>query len=52
MVHGQNGVDSAEKASQVLFGGEIEHERRGSAGYFQDVPSCDIAKTAFEGEEA
>lgn len=51
MVHGQNGVDSAEKASQVLFGGEIEGMSAAEVqDIFQDVPSCDIAKTAFEGE--
>ncbi|MEZ4746741.1 MAG: tyrosine--tRNA ligase [Calditrichia bacterium] len=51
MVHGQNGVDSAEKASQVLFGGEIEGMSAAEVqDIFQDVPSCDIVKTAFEGE--
>lgn len=51
MVHGQNGVDSAEKASQVLFGGEIEGMSAAEVqDIFQDVPSCDIAKTAFEGD--
>jgi tyrosyl-tRNA synthetase len=51
MVHGQSGLSSAEKASQVLFGGEMSGiSAEEVADIFQDVPSSDLPKTALEGE--
>lgn len=51
MVHGQSGLDSAEKASQVLFGGEIAGMSAAEVqDIFQDVPSSEMPKNRFEGE--
>ena len=50
MVHGQSGLSSAEKASQVLFGGEMSGiSAEEVADIFQDVPSSDLPKTELEG---
>ena len=53
MVHGESGLQKAEQASQVLFGGEID----GLSGddvkdIFADVPSAQIAASEFEGDGA
>ncbi len=51
MVHGETAVGKAEKASQVLFGGEIEGLRADEVrDIFQDVPSSDLPKSELEGE--
>jgi tyrosyl-tRNA synthetase len=51
MVHGQSGLSSAEKASQVLFGGDMSGISADEvADIFQDVPSSDLPKTELEGE--
>lgn len=51
MVHGESGLAQAEKASHVLFGGEIEGI---SAAEIRDIfaaaPSTSVAKSSFEGE--
>ena len=50
LLHGQHAVAAAEKASQVLFGGEISGvDAKTVEEIFADVPSCDIPKTQFEG---
>ncbi len=51
MLHGQSGLDSAEKAAKVLFGGEIAGLKASEVqDIFQDVPSSEIPKTRFEGD--
>lgn len=51
MVHGQSGLSSAEKASQVLFGGDMSGISADEvADIFQDVPSSDLPKTELEDE--
>jgi tyrosyl-tRNA synthetase len=51
LVHGSEGLSSAQKASKMLFGGEIEKETDASLGeIFADVPSCDVARSKLDGE--
>lgn len=51
LVHGDQAVADAEKASQVLFGGAIEGLAASDiADIFADVPASEQPKTAFEGE--
>ncbi|MCB0306549.1 MAG: tyrosine--tRNA ligase, partial [Calditrichaeota bacterium] len=51
MVHDETALAAAEKASQVLFGGEMEGLRAAEvADIFQDVPSSEVAKTELSGE--
>ena len=51
MVHSESGLESAEKASKVLFGGEIEGLTAGEVqDIFQDVPSSELAKSQLEGD--
>lgn len=50
-VHGETELANAEKASRVLFGGEIEGLGATEVqDIFQDVPSGEVAKSKFEGE--
>lgn len=51
MVHGNTAVAKAEKAAQVLFGGDLDGlEARDIQDIFADVPSSEIAKTDFDGD--
>lgn len=51
MVHDETALAAAEKASQVLFGGELEGLRAAEvADIFQDVPSSEVAKADLSGE--
>lgn len=51
LVHGTDALAKAEQASRVLFGGEIAGLSADEiADIFSDVPSSDVAKSAFEGE--
>ena len=48
-VHGQAGLDSAEKATRILFGEKIENLRDSELmAIFADVPSVEIARSALE----
>jgi tyrosyl-tRNA synthetase len=48
IVHGSEGLASAERASQILFGGEIDRlSDRELVSIFQDVPSCTMPKSAL-----
>jgi len=50
-VHGETELTNAEKASRVLFGGEIEGLGAAEVqDIFQDVPSSEVAHSQFEGE--
>ena len=50
MVHGATAVTKAEKAADVLFGGDLEGlDAIDIRDIFADVPSSQLAKTAFEG---
>lgn len=50
MVHGEQALADAERASQVLFGGTLEGlGARAIEDIFADVPSSELPKTAFEG---
>lgn len=52
MVHGESGLASARKATDVFFGGEITPEMTPDEllGIFADVPSKSIAKSSLEGD--
>jgi tyrosyl-tRNA synthetase len=51
MIHGETAVAKAERASQVLFGGDLEGlDAADIADIFADVPSSEVTKAAFEGE--
>jgi tyrosyl-tRNA synthetase len=51
MIHGDTAVTKAEKAAQVLFGGDLEGlEARDIQDIFADVPSSEIAKSDFDGD--
>lgn len=51
MIHGPTAVAKAEKASEVLFGGELEGlDAADIAEIFADVPSSEIDKAALSGE--
>ena len=50
-LHGEDGLSRARKASEVLFGGEIEGLDAGEiADIFADVPSSRISRDAFQGD--
>lgn len=50
LVHGDQALADAEKASQVLFGGVIEGLAASDiADIFADVPASDLPKNVFEG---
>ncbi len=50
MTHGETALDNAEKAAQVLFGGELAGLSAADiADIFTDVPSSELGKTTFEG---
>jgi tyrosyl-tRNA synthetase len=50
-VHGETGLASAERATQVLFGGGLEGMGAADvADIFADVPSASVAKPSLEGE--
>ncbi|KLU01461.1 Tyrosyl-tRNA synthetase [Rhodopirellula islandica] len=51
LVHGEAGVQSAQRATQILFGGEIGDTTDAQLQeIFADVPSCDVPRSALEGE--
>jgi tyrosyl-tRNA synthetase len=51
MVHGGGGLDRAEQATRVFFGGELEGlEADEIADVFADVPSTELARDALAGE--
>ena len=51
MVHGDGEVERAERASSVLFGGSMESlSAEDLLDVFEDVPSCDVPASEFEGE--
>ncbi len=51
MVHGENNLRKAIKASQVLFGGEIADLSASEVlDIFADVPSSDIPRASFAGD--
>jgi tyrosyl-tRNA synthetase len=51
MVHGATAVTKAEKAADVLFGGDFDGLDAGDIrDIFADVPSSQLAKTELEGE--
>ncbi len=50
-VHGDDALESAQRATEVLFGGEIAGLGADEiADVFSDVPSSEIARTALEGD--
>ncbi|MCP4359501.1 MAG: tyrosine--tRNA ligase [Chloroflexi bacterium] len=53
MVHGATAVSTAEKAAQVLFGGDLDGLAASDiSDIFADVPSSKVAKTALDGDGA
>ncbi len=51
MVHGETAVSKAEKASAVLFGGDLDGLDAGDIrDIFADVPSSEVGKNEFAGE--
>ncbi len=51
MTHGDDALESAEKATAVLFGGEIEGLKAAEvADIFQDVPSSELAAADLSGD--
>ena len=51
MVHGEEGLERAEQATRVFFGGELEGlEGDEIADVFADVPSTELARDALAGE--
>lgn len=51
LVHGEEGLESAERASKILFGGEIGKQTDASLGeIFADVPSSSVSRTKLSGE--
>lgn len=51
MVHGEQALAQAERASQALFGGSLDGLSAAEIGeIFADVPSTELPRTAFEGE--
>jgi tyrosyl-tRNA synthetase len=50
-VHGETGLDRAQQATQVLFGGALEGlSGEEIADIFSDVPSSELPRQSFEGE--
>lgn len=51
LVHGETAVARAERASQVLFGGDLDGLEASEIGeIFADVPSSELARPALAGE--
>ena len=51
MVHGPNGVNAAQRATDVLFGGEIEGFSAAELmDIFTDVPSTEMQREDFQGD--
>jgi tyrosyl-tRNA synthetase len=51
LVHGDEGLEAAERASKILFGGEIGTQTDASLGeIFADVPSRDVPRSKLDGE--
>ena len=51
LVHGEEGLRTAEKASRILYGGEIEKQSDDSLGeIFADVPSNDVERDKLTGD--
>ncbi len=50
-VHGDEGVEAAERATKILFGGEIGDATDAQLNeIFADVPSCDVQRSQLTGE--
>jgi tyrosyl-tRNA synthetase len=51
MIHGETAVAQAKRASQVLFGGDLDGLNAGDiADIFADVPSSEVGQAALEGD--
>ncbi|WP_442509198.1 tyrosine--tRNA ligase [Novipirellula sp. SH528] len=51
LVHGEQGLESAERATKILFGGEIEKASDAQLSQiFADVPSTEAERSALSGE--
>lgn len=51
LIHGDDGLRAAEKASEILFGGEIGEATDASLGaIFADVPSKEVPRSKLDGE--
>ncbi len=51
LVHGDEGLDAVNRASKILFGGEIGKQTDASLGeIFADVPSKDVERSKLGGE--
>ncbi|TWU60779.1 Tyrosine--tRNA ligase [Rubripirellula tenax] len=51
LLHGDEGLKTAERASDILFGGEIGEATDASLGaIFADVPSSDVERSKLDGE--
>ncbi len=51
MVHGETALARAETASEVLFGGDVSDLSAAEIrDIFEDVPSSEVPRTAFDGE--
>lgn len=51
LIHGDEGLATAEKASDILFGGEIGEATDASLGaIFADVPSQEVPRSKLDGE--
>lgn len=50
-VHGESGLESAQRASKILFGGELGSQTDSSLGeIFADVPSCEVPRSKLSDE--
>ncbi len=48
-IHGRPGLETAERATQILFGAEIENlNDQQLSEIFADVPSCELPRTTLE----
>ena len=51
LVHGRDGLDTAQRASEILFGGELGQQTDDSLGeIFADVPSSQVARSKLQGD--
>ncbi|MBB3209832.1 tyrosyl-tRNA synthetase [Rhodopirellula rubra] len=51
LVHGEEGIESAQRATQILFGGELGNTTDDQLReIFADVPSCDISQDQIDGD--
>ncbi len=51
LVHGDAGLASANRATEIFFGGEIDAASDAQlAEIFSDVPSCDVARASLGGD--